>query len=86
MFSLYLRSIIDPKTIRNKGRVSVAEGFVHVQLQCVTKYLPLFLAIFVQQAFGCYYKVAGSSWFLNVHFETAEAGNINAEYFQPNQK
>lgn len=52
MFSLYLRSIIGTETVRNKGRVSVAEGFVHMKWQCIKKYLSLFLAIFVQQTFG----------------------------------
>lgn len=86
MFSLHLRSIIGPKAVRNKWRVSVAEWFVRVQLQYAAKYLPLFLAIFVLQTFGFYYKAARSSWFLNVHFEIAEANNITAECFQPNQK
>lgn len=35
----------------NEGRVSVAEGFAHMQLQYAKMYLSLFLAIFVQHTF-----------------------------------
>lgn len=86
MFCFYCRSIIGPKAVRNKGRVSVAEGFVHVQLQCETKYLPCFLLSLCSRLLGVIIKQLGVPWFLNVHFETAEAGNTNAECFQPNQK
>lgn len=58
-----------------------------MQLQCIKTSLSLFRAIFVQHIFRqVILKQLRVSYFLDVHFETAEAGDTNAECFQPSQK